>query len=96
MIDWNLSQKLTSENIEKPRNHFIKEIDQNGLMSQKHKEICTILNYIEHFLVLASAVTSSVSVSAFVSLLGISVGITRSVVGLRIWAMIQWYNEFLQ
>ena len=96
MIDWNLSQKLKSENIEKPRNHFIKEIDQNGLMSQRHKEICTILNYIEHFLVLASVVTSSVSVSAFVSLLGISVGITRSVVGLSIWAMIQWYNEFLQ
>ena len=34
-------------------------------MSRKHKKVCTILNYIEHFLILASSVTGSISMSAF-------------------------------
>ena len=34
-------------------------------MSRKHKKVCTILNYIEHFLILASSVTGSISMSSF-------------------------------
>ena len=30
-----------------------KEIKQNELMSRKHKKVCTTLNFIEHFLILA-------------------------------------------
>ena len=37
-------------------------------MSKQHKKVCTILNYIEHFLVLASTITGCVSFSAFSSL----------------------------
>ena len=52
-------------------------------MSKKHKKNCTILNYIIHFLVLASTITGCISISAFVSFLGISLGITSSAIGLK-------------
>ena len=42
------------------RNYFIKEIKQNELISKKlkkKKKIHKILNYTEHFLILAKAVT---------------------------------------
>ena len=45
-------------------------------MSKKHKNVCTTLNYIEHFLILASTVTGCISIPAFASLLGILIGIT--------------------
>ena len=48
-------------------------------MSRKQKKICTTLNYVELFLILASTVTGCVSISAFASLLGIPIGITNSV-----------------
>ena len=35
-------------------NYFIKEIDQNNLMSKKKKEVCTVLYYIENFITLKS------------------------------------------
>ena len=47
-------------------------------MSRKHKEFCTTLSYIEHFLNLASTITGCISISAFASLLGIPIGITSS------------------
>ena len=46
--------------------------------------VCTTLNYIEHFLILGSAVTGCVSISAFSSLVGIPIAITSSAVGLKI------------
>ena len=43
-------------------------------MSRKNKKVCTTLNYIEHFLILASAITGYISVSAFLwSLQGLQV-----------------------
>ena len=56
-------------------------------MSKKHKKVCTTLNYIEHFLILASAITECISISAFASLIGIPIGITSSAVGLKICAV---------
>ena len=64
------------KDIEEAKNYFIKEIDQNELVSNKHKKVCTTLNYIKHFLNLASAITGCVSISAFASLLGIPIGVT--------------------
>ena len=52
-------------------------------MSKKHKKICTTLNYIEHFLILASTITGCISISAFASLIGIPIGITSSAIGLK-------------
>ena len=65
----------------------IEEINQNELMSKKHKKFCTTLNYIEHFLILVFAITWYVSISAFASLVGIPIGITSSVIGLKICAI---------
>ena len=56
-------------------------------MIKKHREICTILNYIEHFLILVSTITGCVSISAFASLIGIPIGITSSAIGLKICAI---------
>ena len=42
-------------------------------MSRKHKKVCTTVNYIEHFLILASTVTGCISISAFSSLIGIPI-----------------------
>ena len=56
-------------------------------MSRKHRKAWTALNYIEHFLILASRLTGYISVSAFASLLGITIGITISAIGLKICAI---------
>ena len=55
---------------------------QNELTSKKHRKVYMTLNYIEHFLILASAVTGCISISVFASLLGIPIGITSSAIGL--------------
>ena len=52
-------------------------------LSRKHKKVSTFLHHIEHFLILASAITGCISISAFASLLGISKGITSSAIGLK-------------
>ena len=53
----------------------MKEIDQNELMSNQNKKICTALNYIEHSLTLNFAVTGCISISAFAVLVNIFSGI---------------------
>ena len=68
------------------RNYLLEEIEQNELMSRKKSEVCTTLNYIEHFLILVSAITGRISILAFASLLGIPVGITSSAIGYEIYA----------
>ena len=60
------------------------EINQNELMSKKHKKVNRVLNYIEYLLNLISIVSGCVSISAFASLVGILIGITGSAIGLKI------------
>ena len=45
------------------------------------------LNYIEHFLILASIISGCISISFFASLIGIPIGITRFVIGLKTCAV---------
>ena len=45
--------------------------------------VCKTLNYIEYFLILASAITGCISVSAFASLFDIPVGNMGSKIGLK-------------
>ena len=66
------------------RNYLIEEINQNELISKKHKMICTTLNYIEHFLVVASTITGYVSISTFASLLGITMQTESSAIKINI------------
>ena len=48
------------------------------MISKKQKKVCTDLNYIENFLILASTITGCVS---------ISIGIASSTIGLKICAI---------
>ena len=48
------------------------------MISKKHKKVCTTLNYIEHYLILASTITGCVSISTSASL------ICNSAIGLKI------------
>ena len=72
----NISQEFRLKYIDETRNHFIEEVNQNELMSKKHKKFCRVLNSIEELLTLISAVTRCVSISAFSSLVGVPIGIT--------------------
>ena len=47
-----MSQEFRMKNINETRNYFLEEIEQNELMSKKHKNICTTLDYIEYVLIL--------------------------------------------
>ena len=87
MAEENISQEFRLENITETRNYLIEEINRNQLVSKKHKMVCTTLNYIEHFLILGSTVTGSVSISVYASLVGIPIGITSSAIGLKIFVI---------
>ena len=80
-------RKHRLKNIDETKNYFIEEMKQNELMSKKHKKVCTTLNYIKHFLILASTITGCVSISGVSSLVGILIGITSSAIGLNICAI---------
>ena len=84
MSEENKSQEFRLKNVDETRNYLIEEINRSELISKKHKKICATLNYIEHFLILASTVTGCVSISAFASLVGIPIGITSSAIELKI------------
>ena len=56
-------------------------------MINKHKKVSATLNYIGSFLILASGVTEYISISAFTSLLGITIWITSSAIQLKICAI---------
>ena len=94
MPEENITQELRLKDIDKTTNYLIEEINRNELMSKKHKKVCTTLNYIEHFLILASTITGCISISAFVSLLGIPIGITNSAIGLKICAITVGIKKF--
>ena len=64
------------------------------LMSRKDKKVCTTLNYVEHFLILASTVTGCISCSGFASLLGIPIGITSSAIGLKICTIVAVFRKY--
>ena len=54
------------------------------MKSTKQKRICTTLNYIEHFLILASSITGCISISASSLLIGIPIGIMSPAIWLKI------------
>ena len=87
MFEEDISQELRLKNIDQTRNYFLEVIEQNKMMSRKHRKVCTILNYIEHFLILDSKISECISISAFASLLSIPIGITSSAVQLKLCAI---------
>ena len=87
MVQENISQEFRLKNRDETRNCFIEKVSQNELISNEQRKICTSLNYVEYLLILAYAITGCVSASAFTFLFGIPVGISSSVVGLKICAI---------
>ena len=45
MTEENISQEFSLKNIDKTKDYFMEEINQNELMSKKHRKVCTTLNY---------------------------------------------------
>ena len=74
MIEENISPEFRFKNIDKAKKYFLKETQQNELMS--NKKVYLTLNYIKHFLILASAFTGFISISPLPSLFGIPIGVT--------------------
>ena len=56
-------------------------------MSEKRKKTSKYLNYVDHLLILISAVIGCVSISSFASLVCVPVGITSSAVGIKFCAI---------
>ena len=99
MAEENIGQEFRVKEIDKIRNYFIKEIKQNELISKKHKKIFNILNYIEHLLILSCSFTGYVPISAFVSLVGIPLDVSSSVITIRtsiVTAGIKNYKSMIQ
>ena len=71
--------------IDEARNYLSDEINCNNLMIEEYKKTCKYINCVEHLLILVSAMTGCVSISAFVSL--VCVGIISSEVGIEICAI---------
>ena len=94
MVEENIDQEFRFNNIDETRNYFLKEIKKDELMSENHQKVCTTLNYIEHFPILASRTTGCISVSGFTSLLGIPIGITSSAMRLKISATIAGIKKY--
>ena len=87
MVEENISQEFRLKNVDETRNYFLEAIKQNELMSKKDKKVCTSLNYIENFLLLASTINGCISIFAFTSLVGIPIEITSSAIGLKFFAI---------
>ena len=75
------------QSIDEARNYLTEEIHQNELMSKKHEEICTTLNYIEYLFFLVVTFSQCVFISSFASIVGIPVIIANSAVGLIFFAI---------
>ena len=87
MSEQNISQEFRLKNIAEARHYFIKEINQNELMSKDNKKIFRALNHIEHSLILVSTINGWVSISAFASLVGIPIKVLSSAIGLKSYAI---------
>ena len=44
MTEENISQESMLKNVNEIINYFFEEINQNKLMSKKHKKVCRVLN----------------------------------------------------
>ena len=64
-------------------------------MNKMHKKVCKTLNCIGHLFILVSTITRCVSISAFPTLAGISLGILGSPIGLKVCVMIAAIKKYV-
>ena len=80
-----MSQKLRLKHIDETRNYFSWRNIAKWIGKEKSQlKVCTTQILFKKFLILASAITGGISVSAFASFLGIPIAITSSAIGLKI------------
>ena len=82
--EYRINQEFRLKKIDGIKNYLIEEINQNELMSTKDKKVCRVLNYIKNSLIAIFTITCCVSISVFLSLVGIPMGIVSSTIGLKI------------
>ena len=58
-------------------------MNQNELISKKHKKVYSVFNYVDHLPIVISTITRCVSIFAFASLVGIPQGIASSAIRLK-------------
>ena len=75
---------LDKKIVHETRNYLLDEIKHSDLKSEKHKKVCSALNYFKNFLIIVSAVSSCVSISAFALLVGVSLVIASSAIELKV------------
>ena len=80
MPEENMNGEYRLKRIDEIRNYIIEEINRNELMSKKHKNVSRVLNYIDHSLIAISIFTGCVSISAFASLVGFTIGTASSTI----------------
>ena len=86
--------KQISRKIGETRNYLLDDIKNIKIMIKKHKQACRALNYFGNFFVFVSAVSGYVSISAFSSLVVVSVGIASSAVEIKIYAIISGIKKW--
>ena len=72
-------------------NYLIEQINHNKLMSKKHEKI---LKYIEHLLVIISTINGCVFISAFASLVRISIAVTSSAIEVKIYLITTMIKKY--
>ena len=77
------SLEFRLKEIDETRNHILDEINHNDLISEKYRKTCKYLKYLKQLLIFGSTATGCVSVSAFASLVCVTVGIASSALGLK-------------
>ena len=80
MSEENIRQEFRLKNIDEAKTYLIEEINQNQLMSKKHKKFDGVLNYLEHLLIAISTVTACTAICFFS---WHSYGIMSSAIGLK-------------
>ena len=80
MPEKSMNQAFILKKIDEIRNYLIEKMNQNELMCEKHKKkLCKVLNYIDHSLIVIFTITGGVSIYAFASLVGITIGIGSTI-----------------
>ena len=71
----------------------LKKLTKINWLVETTKRFVQII-YVEHFLILASAITGCISVYAFASLLGIPIGIKSFAIGLKMCGVAAWIKRY--
>ena len=89
-----MNQECRLKKTDEIRNYLIEEINRNELISKKHKKVCGVLNYSDNSLIVISTITRRIFISAFGYLVGISIGITSSAIGLNICVITAGFKKY--